>query len=365
MNQIPIPPIIISDLSCKTLSTDGLYSDVFATNIVTSESLDTIIIYSDSMQVVNNRFIDVGTINDIVIETHGNRHGFNDEDPLIVGTISDIKNISDTGSSSGISHKIPRADHVHFHGHLSGGTLHENVTAGSNGFMSSEDKNRLDGISSNTNPEDVGNLSSAGTNNTYSRSDHVHFHGYLSGGNLHAAATELSSGFMTPSDLSITNEMNWEQSRNEMVLNDIFSAEFQPFGSVSAMTQQIIPSYVDTLVDTHWDQSSVFLNIEYGNGYFTIIYPGYYTILSNICISTNTNGFRSGYIYITSGNTSRKSGEMKLNYELDTSITPTIWLNSVEYLYSGDRISLYVRQNSGSSVNTIDIGSYFTIYKIM
>jgi hypothetical protein len=59
-------------------------------------------------------------------------------------------NIQSLGTAdAGSSVKVARADHVHAHGNLLGGTLHADViAAGASGFMSGTDKSKLDGIAS-------------------------------------------------------------------------------------------------------------------------------------------------------------------------------------------------------------------------
>lgn len=124
------------------------------------------------------------------------------------------------------------------HGSLSGGTLHAAVTGSSNGFMSSTDKTKLDGIATSaTNtpltssapanvtkatavvgvatdaarsdhkhdistaaPSTIGTANSEGTATSLARSDHVHAHGSQTDGTLHAVATASVNGFMSSTD---------------------------------------------------------------------------------------------------------------------------------------------------------------------
>ena len=51
-----------------------------------------------------------------------------------------------TGNSAGVLTTLSRSDHVHAHGNLIGGTLHASATTSSAGFMSSTDKTKLDGL---------------------------------------------------------------------------------------------------------------------------------------------------------------------------------------------------------------------------
>lgn len=111
------------------------------------------------------------------------------------------------------------------------------ATTSANGFMSSTDKTKLDGLGNDAdyvlrdgtrsmtgsfnlgtnaitnvttlngitmtpsgNPASVGTSNSAGVATTYARLDHVHDHGSQAGGSLHADASGVSSGFMSAAD---------------------------------------------------------------------------------------------------------------------------------------------------------------------
>jgi hypothetical protein len=133
----------------------------------------------------SNPIINSGLINSVDIALHGSRHGLNSTDPIPTSTLSsDIANVSDTTASLGISNNVPRADHVHFHGNLSGGNLHAAVIAsGASGFMTGTDKAKLNSIqsgatnttASNNNPLNVTkSAASAGVSAEVSRYDHKH-----------------------------------------------------------------------------------------------------------------------------------------------------------------------------------------------
>ncbi|MDX1421546.1 MAG: hypothetical protein R3322_00310 [Kiloniellales bacterium] len=77
------------------------------------------------------------------LDTHGSRHAPSGSDPLSLGAPIAI---SDTTNSAGSANSFPRSDHVHAHGSRGGGTLHTAATAGVSGFMSAADKSKLDGI---------------------------------------------------------------------------------------------------------------------------------------------------------------------------------------------------------------------------
>lgn len=116
--------------------------------------------------------------------------------PTSIGTVA-----------AGVLTSASRADHVHSHGNLAGGTFHAVATTSAHGFMAAADKTKLDGVAtgatatplSDTAPAGLG-TAAAGAGTTAARADHVHAHGNLAGGSLHADATPLASGFMSASD---------------------------------------------------------------------------------------------------------------------------------------------------------------------
>jgi hypothetical protein len=166
---------------------------------------------------ITSRNIYAGTVNNIYPQEHSYRHTFIGEDPLIPATSSDITEISDYISSAGIDNeKIPRADHVHAHGNRGGGTLHSTATSSTAGFMSAEDKMKMDLVNPSINiPKelDLSNSGSSGSLWEYARADHIHAHGNLLGGTLHSVATCDTAGFMSAGDkgkLDIINPTNQE-----------------------------------------------------------------------------------------------------------------------------------------------------------
>lgn len=100
-----------------------------------------------------------------------------------------------------------RSDHVHSHGNQTGGSFHAVATGVANGFMSSTDKNKLDGVAtgatnlalSSSTPASVG-AQTAGVATTASRSDHIHDHGNQTAGSHHAVVTTSVNGFMSTTD---------------------------------------------------------------------------------------------------------------------------------------------------------------------
>lgn len=63
-----------------------------------------------------------------------------------------------TSGAIGTATTAARADHVHAHGNLSGGSLHAAATTSTAGFLSSTDKTKLDGIASGAQPGTVTNV---------------------------------------------------------------------------------------------------------------------------------------------------------------------------------------------------------------
>jgi hypothetical protein len=61
-------------------------------------------------------------------------------------TLSDEAPENLGGATSGSSNSASRADHVHFHGNLAGGSLHSVASTSVAGFMSAADKTKLDGV---------------------------------------------------------------------------------------------------------------------------------------------------------------------------------------------------------------------------
>lgn len=54
--------------------------------------------------------------------------------------------VSGTTGSAGVSTSAARVDHVHAHGNLAGGSLHANATTSTAGFLSSTDKTKIDAV---------------------------------------------------------------------------------------------------------------------------------------------------------------------------------------------------------------------------
>jgi len=143
-----------------------------------------------------------------------------------------------TSNAAGSANSLARSDHVHSHGTQSEPTHHAVATPSDNGFMSSSDKSKIDGVAPNatatpltasapTNvtkatanagvssqaarsdhkhdidtatPAAVGSSNQEGSSASLARSDHVHSHGNQGGGTLHSAATPSAAGFLSAAD---------------------------------------------------------------------------------------------------------------------------------------------------------------------
>lgn len=125
---------------------------------------------------------------------------------------TDASHIQSLGTqAAGSVGKAADSGHVHAHGALAGGSLHADViAAGASGFMAGTDKSKLDGIASGATAvlidSDASHIAPLGTQAAGSvgkaaDSGHVHAHGALSDGSLHAAAIANSTaGFQTGAD---------------------------------------------------------------------------------------------------------------------------------------------------------------------
>jgi hypothetical protein len=98
---------------------------------------------SGNLNLGANAITNVTTVNGVTVEAHASRHLPNGADPLATGIPSTIG----TANSTGIANAFARQDHVHDHGSQTDPTHHAVATPTANGFMSSTDKTKLDGIS--------------------------------------------------------------------------------------------------------------------------------------------------------------------------------------------------------------------------
>ncbi len=118
------------------------------------------------------------------------------------------QNVASATPSAGVSGAYSRADHIHAHGSLAGGTLHAEATQSIPGFLSAADKTKLDSMAAaDEAPQAISTSSTLGASTQYAREDHVHAHGNLAGGTLHAnAVSGGTAGFMTGVDKQLIDE---------------------------------------------------------------------------------------------------------------------------------------------------------------
>ncbi len=195
-----VPPKIPSDDIFSAASIQSIKTEALVVNNVSIN--DTLVIekiINGSLVITDALIEGAGTINGVVVERHASRHAFNGEDPLTPGILGDITEISTT-SQEGTSSRIPRPDHVHTHGEQTGSFLHALATTVSNGFMSSSDFNLVQNLTGYNDPPESLGVPFPGSSTLFARSDHVHAHGNQSGGTLHAVATQLQNGFMSTED---------------------------------------------------------------------------------------------------------------------------------------------------------------------
>ncbi len=98
------------------------------------------------MSLGGNNLTSGGTFNGVTVETHVGRHNFNGADPLLSAVPVTISTANAEGTSNT---QVSRADHVHAHGNLPGGSSHALAIAGSPGtagYISGANQLKLDGI---------------------------------------------------------------------------------------------------------------------------------------------------------------------------------------------------------------------------
>ena len=69
-------------------------------------------------------------------------------------------------------------------------------------------------------PEPVDETGGAGASTKYSRCDHVHAHGDLTGGNLHDVASSSSEGFMSTAHFDLVDQATELRVPNTVVMRD-------------------------------------------------------------------------------------------------------------------------------------------------
>lgn len=140
-------------------------------------------------------------------------------------------------AAAGSSELFARGDHVHAHGNLAGGTLHSLADGSNAGFMSSANFTKLSGISAGSNnPSTITtSTSTVGVATAYSREDHAHPHGNLSGGSLHSLASGATNGFMSSADF--TKLASVPTPANILTTSSVFSGDVEQTSSTTAITK--------------------------------------------------------------------------------------------------------------------------------
>ncbi len=274
-------PSIYSNLAFSAMTvTNRVITDDFEVGFIVLSSVNVSEIKNGLMTITDGNIYNSISFNGVVIDKHGSRHNFNGDDPLSPALDGDIQELTDFVGSSGTSNRIPRADHVHYHGQRSGGNLHSAVTTTSNGFMLGNDKNKLDFFinPSNNIPLSIG-ITSPGTQNNFSRSDHVHYHGIQTGGSLHETATVNTNGFMSSSDKVMLNRLSLNS--NVMTLNGIFSTSNPVYCFVYGNENVNIPVSTNFALNGTYFTNPQLNGIEYINGAYSLLYSGYYRIQLN------------------------------------------------------------------------------------
>lgn len=158
-----------------------------------------------TLDMATNLLTNVGTINGVTVETHASRHLIGGGDTIASGSGLEI---TDATNDAGVDNThISYAGHHHAHGSRGGGTLHAAVTTSVNGFMSSSDKTKLDGVqasavalTTNTPQTISDSTNTLGTGTASAKDDHVHSHGSRGGSSLHTVATTSVAGFESATD---------------------------------------------------------------------------------------------------------------------------------------------------------------------
>ncbi len=275
-------PSVYRDLAFSSVTvTNRVITDDFQVDYIILTSVNVSEIKNGFMVITGGNIYDSTSFNGVVIDGHGSRHNFNGGDPLTPALDSDIQNLTDSIGSSGTSNKIPRADHAHYHGQRSGGNLHSLADSVSNGFMSSNNKNKLDFFinPSDTTPLSVGTASSSGVSSNFSRSDHTHYHGVQLGGSLHEVATLSTNGFLSSTDKTMLNSLSINS--NVMTLNGIFSTSNPVYCFVHGNENVNIPMNVNFKLNGTYFTVPEMNGIEYRNGGYYLLYTGCYRIQLN------------------------------------------------------------------------------------
>lgn len=146
------------------------------------------------------------------------------------------------------------------HGSRGGGTLHNVATTGSNGFMSSNDKSKLNGIESGATADQ-----SVGEIQAFVSSGHVQSvmndaaHGARSGGALHSTATTGAHGFMSSSDKTKLNgiESGATQDQTPAEIQEIVSAGYVQSRASAGYVQSVLTNFHNIQAFTSSDSISL------------------------------------------------------------------------------------------------------------
>ncbi len=207
---------------------------------------------------------------------------YNGANGMGTGTAVVPQPVGNTGTAGTAGGEYANPDHVHAHGNQTNAAHHAVATTGANGFMSSTDKSKLDtvqsgaevnqnafsvvtgnsgtataeaktdtiaitgtnGISTSAtdapdglviSPTFAGTIlgiaanSDAGNSNDFARGNHVHAHGNLLGGGLHALATASLAGFQAAADKA-------RQDNNAKFEVNVLDFGADPTGATSSRT---------------------------------------------------------------------------------------------------------------------------------
>jgi hypothetical protein len=101
-------------------------------------------VMTGTLDLNSNPIINTSTVNGVTVDSHAARHRFNGADPFLSATPQTVG----SANAEGVDNiHFSRADHVHSHGSLAGGSTHAAATTTVNGYMSAADKVKLDAIS--------------------------------------------------------------------------------------------------------------------------------------------------------------------------------------------------------------------------
>lgn len=134
-----------------------------------------------SLNMGGNSITNVNQVDGIDVSAHSSRHNPGASDAIATAAPSNVG----AANSEGTAASLARSDHVHDHANQAGGSLHSAVTTGVNGFMSSGDKSKLDGVA-------------AGADVTGSNPPQAHAASHATGGGDKIRdATAIQDGLMT------------------------------------------------------------------------------------------------------------------------------------------------------------------------